>query len=92
MLTPIAAETFAGVFPHFHLVMMHESLYNVGIQCCSVQDHHEQQDIGELSCCILSGILPNHLVDNVYSVFGLIVMTDDLRYFSGGCDLISSAT
>ncbi|KRY21223.1 Ras-related protein Ral-A [Trichinella patagoniensis] len=32
----------AGVFPHFHPVRMHESPYNVNIQCCSVQDVHEQ--------------------------------------------------
>ncbi|KRX58638.1 hypothetical protein T09_7035 [Trichinella sp. T9] len=58
--------------------------------CCSVQDHHEQQDISELSCCILSGVLQNHLVDNVFSVFGFIAMINDFRYFFGGCDLISS--
>ncbi|KRX73367.1 hypothetical protein T06_11401 [Trichinella sp. T6] len=61
---------------------MHNSPYNVSIQRCSVQDVHEQPEWPSASypaACIL----PNHLVDSVYSVFGV---------FLGGCDLISSVT
>ncbi|KRX13431.1 hypothetical protein T07_10496 [Trichinella nelsoni] len=53
----------SGVFSHFHLV---------SIQRCSVQDVLEQPEWPSASypaACIL----PNHLVDNVYSVFGYIV-------------------
>ncbi|XP_003377450.1 UDP-N-acetylglucosamine--peptide N-acetylglucosaminyltransferase subunit [Trichinella spiralis] len=60
----------SGVFLHFHPVRMHESRYNVNIQCCSVQDVHEQPEWPSASypaACILL----NHIVDNVYSVFAI---------------------
>ncbi|KRX19607.1 Protein Jade-1 [Trichinella nelsoni] len=54
-------------------VRMHESPYNVNIQCCSVQDIHEQpewQSASYPAACIL----PNYLVGNVYFVLGFVVM------------------
>ncbi|KRZ56304.1 hypothetical protein T02_8864 [Trichinella nativa] len=58
---------------------MHESPYNVNIKCCSVQDVHEQPEWPSASyraACILL----NHLVDNVYFVFGFITMINDFSY------------
>ncbi|KRY21027.1 Protein Jade-1, partial [Trichinella patagoniensis] len=63
----------SGVFPHFHPVRMHESPYKVNIQCCSVQDVHEQPEWPSASypaACIL----PNYLVGSVYFVLGFVVM------------------
>ncbi|KRY56404.1 Protein Jade-1 [Trichinella britovi] len=55
------------------IVRMHESPYKVNIQCCSVQDVHEQPEWPSASypaACIL----PNYLVGNVYFVLGFVVM------------------
>ncbi|XP_003375943.1 protein Jade-1 [Trichinella spiralis] len=63
----------SGVFSHFHPVRMHESPYNVNIQCCSVQDVHERPEWPSTSypaACTL----PNYLVGNVYFVLGFVVM------------------
>ncbi|KRX56515.1 hypothetical protein T09_7588 [Trichinella sp. T9] len=57
---------------------MHKSPYNVSIQRCSVQDVHEQPQWPSASypaACIL----PNHLVDSVYSVFVLVKSPDHGR-------------